>query len=517
MKLRNIFICLIAVVVSFLGISVDAASTAPNSYNTNFSNFHLLDGKKYLDGASLHFYYKVNTDGKVIYCYDQERDVPTGITTYKLNSEVSAKYAYILENGYPNKSLTGDNDKDYFITGMAIWYVVNPNNSIFRNFNISNGTFLGKSNDVAKWMGKLVNGANSYSYAKPSIKVNNPNSSMSLSSDGKYYVSNQISVSTTGSVGNYTVSLSKAPTGTIVTDVNGNKKNTFAINEKFIVKVPVSSIKSMSSEFSVNVKATGTIKKAYLYATSSSSIQRTIALYPVSNDVNANTTLNITKTSKVVISKKDATTGEELPGATLVLKDSNGNIKDTWVSTNESHVIEGLEPGKYTLSETIAPEGYKLSTETVEFTIKEDGTVDKPVVMYNAPLKTVLISKQDATTGKELPGAHLELKNEKGELIEAWVSGDEPHVIEGLKPGKYFLTEVLAPEGYETSTETVEFTVKEDGSVDGTVVMLNKPETIVEVPSTSSFKTITTSLIGLIIIGLGSMVIYRNYKKNEEV
>ena len=266
MKLRNIFICLIAVVVSFLGISVDAASTAPNSYNTNFSKFHLLDGKKYLDGASLHFYYKVNTDGKVIYCYDQERDVPTGITTYKLNSEVSAKYAYILENGYPNKSLTGDNDKDYFITGMAIWYVVNPNNSIFRNFNISNGTFLGKSNDVAKWMGKLVNGANSYSYAKPSIKVNNPNSSMSLSSDGKYYVSNQISVSTTGSVGNYTVSLSKAPTGTIVTDVNGNKKNTFAINEKFIVKVPVSSIKSMSSEFSVNVKATGTIKKAYLYA-----------------------------------------------------------------------------------------------------------------------------------------------------------------------------------------------------------------------------------------------------------
>ena len=172
MKLRNIFICLIAVVVSFLGISVDAASTAPNSYNTNFSNFHLLDGKKYLDGASLHFYYKVNTDGKVIYCYDQERDVPTGITTYKLNSEVSAKYAYILENGYPNKSLTGDNDKDYFITGMAIWYVVNPNNSIFRNFDISNGTFLGKSNDVAKWIGKLVNGANSYSYAKPSIKVN---------------------------------------------------------------------------------------------------------------------------------------------------------------------------------------------------------------------------------------------------------------------------------------------------------------------------------------------------------
>ena len=47
--------------------------------------------------------------------------------------------------------------------------------------------------------------------------------------------------------------------------------------------------------------------------------------------------------------------------------------------------------------------------------------------------------------------------------------------------------------------------------------MYNKPQEVVEVPSTSSFKTMTTSLIGLLIIGFGSLVIYRNYKKNEEV
>ena len=46
--------------------------------------------------------------------------------------------------------------------------------------------------------------------------------------------------------------------------------------------------------------------------------------------------------------------------------------------------------------------------------------------------------------------------------------------------------------------------------------MYNKPDTIVPVPSTASFKTITTSLIGIIVIGLGSMIIYKNYKKNEE-
>ena len=52
-------------------------------------------------------------------------------------------------------------------------------------------------------------------------------------------------------------------------------------------------------------------------------------------------------------------------------------------------------------------------------------------------------------------------------------------------------------------------------TVDGEIIMYNKPETI-EVPNTSSFKTITASLIGVIIIGLGSFMIYRNYKKNEE-
>ena len=53
-----------------------------------------------------------------------------------------------------------------------------------------------------------------------------------------------------------------------------------------------------------------------------------------------------------------------------------------------------------------------------------------------------------------------------------------------------------------------------DGTVDGDVIMYNKPETV-EVPSTGTFKTITTSLIGLLIIGLGSALIYRNYKKNN--
>ena len=57
------------------------------------------------------------------------------------------------------------------------------------------------------------------------------------------------------------------------------------------------------------------------------------------------------KSTEVHITKVDATTGKELPGATLVVKDSKGKTVDKWVSTKEAHIIKGLKVGKYTLTE----------------------------------------------------------------------------------------------------------------------------------------------------------------------
>lgn len=428
MKLKNILFSLIMLVsMLFIG-TANAETTAPSSYVIDGSELHTIYGSSYLSGSQyIDIQFKKTTDGKIIYCIERSK-APIGSGTtekYTLQKELSSKVAYVMENGYPNKSIFGNADKDYYTTGLAIWYVINPNDSTFEYFNLANGTYRGNSSDIVVEMAKLVNGANSYSYTSPSIKINNSNSNLSLSSDGKYYVSSSMGVKSTGAVGNYTVSLSNAPEGTIVTDTKGNAKTTFATNESFLVKVPVSNVKKISNEFKVNVSAKGTINKAYAYTSTRSNVQNTGALYPENSNVNDSTTV-------------------------------------------------------------------KFNVVTV-----------------------VEISKVDVTTGEELAGAHLELKDEKGNLIEAWVSTNESHVIEGLAPGKYTLTEVIAPDGYELSKETVTFVVKEDGTVDGKVIMYNTPETI-EVPSTGTFKTITTSLIGLLIIGLGSVIVYRNYKKNEE-
>jgi len=169
-----------------------------------------------------------------------------------------------------------------------------------------------------------------------------------------------------------------------------------------------------------------------------------------------------------LISKTDITTGKELPGATLQVKDKSGNLIEEWVSTTEPHKIY-LPDGDYTLTEISAPSGYSTA-ETIEFTVQDEKTV-KTVTMQDKPL-TVEISKKDVTNGEELPGATLQVKDEKGNLIEEWVSTDTPHTI-NLSTGKYTLTEITAPKGYATA-ETIEFEVK-DTTVVQHVEMEDKP------------------------------------------
>ena len=200
------------------------------------------------------------------------------------------------------------------------------------------------------------------------------------------------------------------------------------------------------------------------------------------------------------ISKQDITDKKELPGATLVVKNEQGEEISKWTSTDKPHYIE-LQPGKYTLSETIAPVGYKLTTETIEFEVRADGTTTK-VVMYNEPNKKgVKISKQDITSKQELPGATLIVKNSKGEEVAKWVSGDKPVYIE-LEPGEYTLTEVTAPEGYDLSYEVIKFTVNEDGEATTDVIMYNSktPQTADKNILITIFGLIGTSIIGAVAI-----------------
>ena len=80
--------------------------------------------------------------------------------------------------------------------------------------------------------------------------------------------------------------------------------------------------------------------------------------------------------TKVSIRKMDITGQNEVAGARLLLKDKEGNVIESWMSTTEAHVFEKkLIAGEtYTLAEVTAPSGYEVAAD-ITFTVNKDGTV----------------------------------------------------------------------------------------------------------------------------------------------
>ena len=209
------------------------------------------------------------------------------------------------------------------------------------------------------------------------------------------------------------------------------------------------------------------------------------------------------KPTKMWVSKRDLTNDEELPGATLAIKDTDGNTVTTWVSTDEPHRVTGLHFGEsYTLTEIRAADGYALANDITFRLIQksdEDGNhleecevyylttknilfwkwddwklLDDATVIMQDDITKVQISKKDLTTKEELPGAELVIKDKDGTEIERWISTNEPHYVEKMPAGDYTLTEITAPNGYKVA-ESIDFTVLPTGEIQ-TVVMKDARE-----------------------------------------
>ena len=210
------------------------------------------------------------------------------------------------------------------------------------------------------------------------------------------------------------------------------------------------------------------------------------------------------ETVDVKISLVDKNTREPITGAELSVVDEDGEVVETWTSTEEPHEVKDLVVGKtYKLRVGNIPGGYKLFS-TFDFTANADGTIETDVPMEDdgsfpaEAVKTVVrVSKVDVADGKEVEGATIQILNADGEVVQIgrekleWTSTTEPKVIEGLETGvTYTLHEEVAPEGYLTATDTT-FTIDVDGKItstgsvttdkDGNTVLLvedkKKPET----------------------------------------
>ena len=190
-------------------------------------------------------------------------------------------------------------------------------------------------------------------------------------------------------------------------------------------------------------------------------------------------------TTKIEFSKTDITNGKELPGCHMqVTEKDTGKVMDEWVSSRQSHVIEGkYAVGKtYILTETKPRDGYATAT-SIEFAVADNGDIQK-VNMVDDTIK-VEFNKIASDTKKQLGGAKYKVYDSKGKKVYEFTTGKKAEFIEGMfKAGEtYKFKEVDAPEHYKVAKDK-KIKIKDTGKVQKLTVTDERIPVVPDTPQT---------------------------------
>lgn len=345
---------------------------------------------------------------------------------------------YILSHGYNPTNTTNtvfssnqyggvsDNNTKQYITQIALWLYLFEHKDKFNdtyclektdtvnacdfysntNMNVMTPndirTIIKESSKVSgynylNYITLLVDKANTYSVYPNStmIAIDGETLNYIIASDGTSLTTEEITPAAKDNVENYlyySVTL-KDPNkyGAYLVDSNNNKiTNTTNLTGSFKIYVPLKEELDKIDLSSIHVNITGTFAslKGYSYRVTDSEeklldknkeqvYSDVLFGYVPTETATASLKLN----NIVKISKVDIATKKELPGAILeIKKKETEEIVEQWKSTQKPKYLF-LENGDYSLCETIAPEGYELKKECIDFSVKGDKIVS--VVMEN--------------------------------------------------------------------------------------------------------------------------------------
>ena len=149
------------------------------------------------------------------------------------------------------------------------------------------------------------------------------------------------------------------------------------------------------------------------------------------------------------IIKSDEDTGERLGGVKFEICKVNGEILGTYTTDCNGVIrIPNAESGWYTIVERKAKDGYALDTTPVNACVKDGETTT--VEITNQRMASIMIHKIDAATGAGIYGVKFVLYDSGKNPIGEYTTDQDGYIYidDELVPGKYYLRELEAADGY---------------------------------------------------------------------
>ncbi len=481
----TVSIIISAVMVMFFSKTVVSSYAIPNTLPNTLTSgmgsnseritlFEELNGSEQLNLVP---YYATDGSGikYTVYCLDKEKEWANGYTITKDSAPLDSGYVYLIQNGYPAKSLTGNNAYDDYLTQIAVWWYQDLAEGT-NNLTTNQKNVIERS-EYYKYIEPLINGAvnakNNPVTINPSFSINSSN--FKLSSDNKYLITDTITVNSNVTFDNYSVTVNNSAVD--VLDSNNNPV-TGTINSGSGFKLRVN-LANIDSPITVNISVTVnyTEYQAYSYTPSSDIVQNALpaALVPTSKQKTISNNVSM-PTGSLTIKKVDGS-DNPLAGATIeVRRVINDEVIANFETTTSDYTISNLLPGEYKINELSAPSGYNISEASKDIIINTTNL--NPSVTIRNTKNDVRVRKIDSTTNEAVAGAVLRILDSNNEEVYRFTSTTDYVSIPNLSEGTYKIEEVSAPAGYVLNTEEKEFTVN-SSNPSITVDFENEPNEII--------------------------------------
>lgn len=461
---------------------------------------------------------KKGEDGTYAYCLDPNKGSPANTEYSEGSRGINDKQYAVLGWCFPSYRYTGCNEIDYFISQTAVW------NEFSDNFNWSDDTikmnktftfgesgytpdfdeFTGKKGetiteeDVRTAIASLCGSGERSQQAYYAMSNEQAEAKASDEYDNDFVTDLlYINQGNNAWTGNESFKLTFQETNYdavfIKEDGTEGKELNVTKGDKFRIKIPKDKI---TADGSIVYFFSGSVSgwTAGNYNPVSDGGKQPLALIwkdtlDVSNKASVKWgKLPTEKLGEVKIKKTDED-WNKLEGATFTLTNSEGD--KTKATTNSKGIAKwkDLKPGKYTIKETEAPDGYELSDKKFKVTVEEnsDETVSagtcvdkkKPTKIKTPPKKGKLkLTKVDEETNAPLKGAKFEVwdKDQKA-VVDTQVTDANGLATFELPIGTYYYKEAQAPEGYELKAQwnKLEVTDTSDGLTQAFKVTNKKP------------------------------------------